>query len=227
MKQYPLPGVDVKTKKDPTESKALERRITEMTSPYLPDLLTALIGQEEKARTFWESLNQSQKRLSNITPAELTFYGLTPSQALRVIAALKLGTVLLSGDDEKVQVHEPRTAAELLLHQLSNLDHEELWVILLDARNKVVHKQQVYVGSLNTAQVRIGEIFKIPVAIKAAAIIIIHNHPSGDTSPSPDDVAITRAIVQAGKLLDVNVLDHIIIAGGRFVSMKERGVGFS
>jgi DNA repair protein RadC len=84
----------------------------------------------------------------------------------------------------------------------------------------------VYRGSLNSSQVRVGELFKTAVRRNCAALIVVHNHPSGGPAPSPDDIAITRAIVQAGKLLDVEVLDHLVIGRGRYVSLKERGLGF-
>lgn len=98
--------------------------------------------------------------------------------------------------------------------------------MLLDVRNRVLDIVEVYHGSLNTSQVRVGELFKAAIRRNAAAIIVVHNHPSGDPTPSPDDIAITRAIVQAGKLLDVDVLDHLVIGGGRYISLKERGIGF-
>ena len=85
---------------------------------------------------------------------------------------------------------------------------------------------EVYKGSVNSSQVRVGEIFKVAVRRNAPSIIVAHNHPSGDPTPSPDDVAVTRALVQAGKLLSVEVLDHLVIGQGRFVSLKERGLGF-
>lgn len=85
---------------------------------------------------------------------------------------------------------------------------------------------EVYKGSVNSSQVRVGEIFKESVRKNASAIVVIHNHPSGDPTPSPDDVAVTRAIVQAGKLLDVEVLDHLVIGQGKWISLKERGLGF-
>jgi DNA repair protein RadC len=85
---------------------------------------------------------------------------------------------------------------------------------------------ELYRGSVSSAQVRVGEVFREAVRKNASALIAIHNHPSGDPTPSPDDVALTRAIVQAGKLLDVDVLDHLVIGQGRWVSLKERGLGF-
>jgi DNA repair protein RadC len=110
---------------------------------------------------------------------------------------------------------------------MSALEQEQLRVILLDTRNRVLGIETVYQGSLNSSQVRVGELFKAAVRRNAAALIVVHNHPSGDPTPSPDDVAITRAIVQAGKLLDVEVLDHLVIGGGRHLSLKERGLGFN
>jgi len=109
---------------------------------------------------------------------------------------------------------------------MSALEQEHLRVLLLDTRNHVLDIVEVYHGSVNTSQIRVGEIFKAAIRRNAAALIVVHNHPSGDPTPSPDDVAVTRAIVQAGKLLDVEVLDHLIIGQGKFVSMKERGLGF-
>ena len=97
---------------------------------------------------------------------------------------------------------------------------------MLNTRNHVQKIESVYRGSLNTSQVRVGEVFKAAIRVNAAAIIVVHNHPSGDPTPSPDDLAITRAIVEAGKLLDVQVLDHLVIGQGRFISLKERGLGF-
>jgi DNA repair protein RadC len=99
-------------------------------------------------------------------------------------------------------------------------------VLLLDVRNRVLDVQTVYRGSTTSAQVRVGELFKAAVRKNATAIIVVHNHPSGDPSPSPEDIALTRAIVQAGNLLDVGVLDHLVIGRGRYVSLKERGLGF-
>ncbi len=90
----------------------------------------------------------------------------------------------------------------------------------------MISTERVYRGSLNQSQVRIAELFKQAIRRAAAAIIVVHNHPSGDPAPSPDDVAITRAILQAGKLLDIDVLDHLVIGQGkgRWVSMKDRGL---
>lgn len=148
--------------------------------------------------------------------------------AVRVRAALELG-LRLAGEmpEERPAIHSPTDAAALVLPEMSALEQEHLRVILLDTRNRLIEIAGVYQGSLNSAQVRIGEIFRPAIRRNAAALIIVHNHPSQDPTPSPDDVAVTRAIVQAGKLLDIHALDHLIVAGGRFISLKERGLGFS
>jgi len=101
-----------------------------------------------------------------------------------------------------------------------------LRVVLLDTRNRVLAVHTVYVGNLNTNVVRVGELFREAIRLNCAALIVVHNHPSGDPTPSPEDVKVTELIVQAGQLLDIEVLDHLIIGQQRYVSLKERGLGF-
>jgi DNA repair protein RadC len=127
---------------------------------------------------------------------------------------------------ERPSINSPADAAELVKPFIGVLDHEELWVIVLDRRNKIMQFVKLYQGSVSASQVRVGEVFRQAIIEQASAIIIAHNHPSGDPTPSPDDVAVTRAIVQAGKLLDIEVLDHIVVSQDRFISLKERGLGF-
>ena len=128
--------------------------------------------------------------------------------------------------DELPKIHSPEDAANLVMHRMSALEQEELHVILLDTRNRVMGVDQVYRGSVNSSQVHVGELFKTAIRRNIPAVIVVHNHPSGDPEPSPDDVAVTRAFVEAGKLLDIKVLDHLVIGNGRFVSLKERRLGF-
>jgi DNA repair protein RadC len=123
------------------------------------------------------------------------------------------------------QIKSPSDAAGLLLIDMSALDHEQMRTVLLDTKNRVQAITTVYVGSLNTSMVRVGELIKDALKWNSAALIVAHNHPSGDPTPSPEDVLINRQIVDAGNLLDV--LDHIIIGHGRFVSMREKGIGFT
>jgi len=154
-------------------------------------------------------------------------HGLGEAKAAQIKAAVELGRRLtLEAPEERPGINSPADAAALVSYEMSALEQEHLRVILLDRRNRVMETVEVYKGSVNSSQVRVGELFKEAVRKNASAIIVIHNHPSGDPTPSPDDVAGTRAIVQAGKLLDVEVLDHLVIGQGRWVSLKERGLGF-
>lgn len=155
-------------------------------------------------------------------------FGIGPAKAAQIKAAIELGRRLpLEAPAERPAIHSPKDAAEMVSYEMSALEQEHLRVFLLNTRNQVMDIVEIYRGSLNSSQVRVGELFKAAVRRSAAAIIVAHNHPSGDPSPSPDDIAVTRAIVQAGKLLDIEVLDHLIIGQGRFVSLKERGLGFA
>jgi DNA repair protein RadC len=154
-------------------------------------------------------------------------HGLGEAKAAQIKAAIELGRRLtLESPEERPSINSPADAAALVMYEMSALEQEHLRVILLDIRNRVLEVADVYRGSVNSSQVRVGEVFKAAVRRNAPALIVVHNHPSGDPTPSPDDVAVTRAIVQAGKLLDVDVLDHLVIGQGRWVSMKERGLGF-
>ncbi len=154
--------------------------------------------------------------------------GIKLAKAAQIKAAIELGRRLVSeSPEERPAVHTPADAADLVQYEMAALDQEELRVILLDTRNRVLHIEAVYRGSVNSSQVRVAEIFKAAIRRNAANLIVVHNHPSGDPTPSPDDVAITRSIQQAGELLDIKLLDHIIIGSGRFISLKERGLGFA
>ena len=138
-----------------------------------------------------------------------------------------LNAELYAHPSERPQISGPSDAAMLLIPFIGNLDHEELWIINVDTRNRVKSLVALYKGSVNSSQVRVGEVFRQAIAENCSAILIAHNHPSGDPTPSPDDAAVTRAIVQAGKLLDIDVLDHIIVCSNRFISLKERSLGFN
>lgn len=139
----------------------------------------------------------------------------------------ELNTQLYRNPTERPAIHSPREVLELIDPFLGCLDHEELWTINLDTRNRVMSLVKLYMGSVNSSQVRISEVFRQSIIENCPAIIVCHNHPSGDTSPSAEDISLTRALVQAGKLLGIDLLDHIVVAYGRFTSLKERNLGFN
>ena len=155
-------------------------------------------------------------------------HGIGEAKAAQIKAAIELGRRLsLESPEERPTINSPADAAALVLYEMSALEQEHLRVILLDTRNRVLDIVEVYKGSVNSSQVHVGEVFKAAIRRNAPALIALHNHPSGDPTPSPDDVAVTRALLQAGRLLSVDLLDHMIIGQGRWVSLKERGLGFT
>ncbi len=154
-------------------------------------------------------------------------HGIGAAKAAQIKAAIELGRRLAAEQpEERRNINSPKDAADLVMYEMSGLEQEHLRVLLLDRRNRILAIEDLYRGSVSSAQVRVGEVFKSAIRKNASAIIVVHNHPSGDPTPSPDDVALTRALVQAGKLLDVDVLDHLVIGSAAFVSLKERGLGF-
>jgi DNA repair protein RadC len=170
----------------------------------------------------------SLHQLARASKAQLMkMRGIGEAQAGRLVAMLELSRRLQAPPAaDQPRVSSPADGANLLMGRMAHLQQEELWVILLDTRNRVLGTPAIYKGSLNTSVVRIGEVFRPAVEAPAAAVIVAHNHPSGDPSPSAEDVNVTRQLVQAGKLLDIELLDHLIIAAQGYTSLKERGLGF-
>lgn len=166
--------------------------------------------------------------LGRASAAELqALPGVGPGRAAQAAAALELGRRLLSEwPAGRWSVRAPRDLGERLSAQMGRLEREELWVVLLNTRNVVLAVQTVYVGNVSTALVRVGELFRDAIRRHAAGLIMVHNHPSGDPTPSPDDLHLTAEAVAAGRLLDVAVLDHLIIGQAAYVSLRDRGVTF-
>jgi DNA repair protein RadC len=197
----------------------------------LRELLAILVGGND-ALTVVDSLLRRANTIGDI--ARLTYAdllaipGISATRAARIKATIELACRLQNTlPQERFQVRSPADVANLLLVEMGMLDHEQLRVVLLDTKNRVQDIVTLYVGSLNTAVIRVGEVFKDALRRNMAAIVIVHNHPSGDPMPSPEDVRVTQKIVQAGDLLNIDVLDHLVIGHGQYVSLKERGLGFS
>lgn len=154
-------------------------------------------------------------------------HGMGRAKAAQLLAAFELGKrLLVASPEERVQITSPADAANLLMPEMGLLEQEHLRTMLLDTKHHVLGSPTVYKGNVNTSVIRVGEVFREAVRQNCAALIVAHNHPSGDPTPSADDVRVTEQIVQAGKLLDIEVLDHLVIGRQRYVSMKERGLGF-
>lgn len=151
--------------------------------------------------------------------------GIGHARAATLKAAAALADRFTTPAESRPVLSTPQEAAAYL-REMWHAETEHLRVVLLDTRNRPLRKVDVYQGSVNASLIRVGEVFREAVRANAASIIVAHNHPSGDPSPSPEDVSVTRAIVDAGRLLDIEVLDHLVLSSGGFVSLKARGLGF-
>jgi DNA repair protein RadC len=154
--------------------------------------------------------------------------GLGKAKTAQLKAALELGRrMLLISPEDRFVVRSPADAAQFLIAEMSHLEQEHFRILYLDTRNRLIGVDTIYVGSLNASYIRVSEVFRDAVKRSCAAVIVAHNHPSGDPTPSPEDVEVTRRLVAAGELLDIEVLDHLVIGRQRFVSLRERGLGFT
>ena len=150
-------------------------------------------------------------------------HGLSETRAALLKAVLELGRRLnRPRTEEAYQITTPADAANLVMLDMAYLNHEELRVIVLNTKNRVVDNVPLYRGTINSSVLRAAEIFRLAVVRNCPAIIICHSHPSGDPTPSPEDEAVTKQLVEAGRVLDVDLLDHLIIGHHKYVSLKER-----
>lgn len=188
-------------------------------------------GSSHNVTRLAEDLVTSFKGLSGLSRSAISdlcqHKGVGPAKAAQIKAALELGRRLLQEQPEEApQVRCPADVANLLQLEMAPLDHEQFRVVLLDTKNRIIQTHKLYDGTVNTSLVRVAEVFREAIRQNSAAIVIVHNHPSGDPTPSQEDIRLTADIVRAGRLLDVDVLDHLVIGRRSFVSLRERRLGF-
>ena len=191
------------------------------------ELLALLLGTGAAARRTARRLVDRFGTLADVMradPVELRVAGLPAATTPRLAAALELGRrVARRPAQGPWLVRTPGDAAEPLVDAMGSLEREELRVLLLDTKNVVVAERSVYRGNLAGSSVRVGEVYRDAIRRCAAAIVVAHNHPSGDPSPSGEDLRITAELAEAGRLLDVELLDHLIIGRGRWTSLRAIG----
>ncbi|MCH7850097.1 MAG: DNA repair protein RadC [Nanoarchaeota archaeon] len=148
--------------------------------------------------------------------------GIGDAKACQIMACFELGKRLSAFKEEiKPQIKSAKDIANIFIPKMNSLEKEHFIGVYLDSRRRIIKQETIFIGSLNESIVHPREIFKIAIEENAAAIIILHNHPSGDSTPSSFDIKITKELIKAGELLGIQILDHIIIGGGKFVSLKE------
>jgi DNA repair protein RadC len=213
----------------PQRERPVSRVIRDAEGCNLVELLAAIVGGAKQIEIA-EALLAQFGDIHGLYRAHATeianVYGVGESTAARIQAALSLGKRTLIPAGTAQTINSPKDAADIVCPMIGHKDQEHMLVVVLNTRNHVLDVVEIYRGSVNSAQVRIAELFRPAFRYNAPAIILAHNHPSNDTSASSDDISVTRAIVEAGKLLDVIVLDHLIVSASSFVSLKTRNLGF-
>ena len=160
-------------------------------------------------------------------PTLAAMHGLGRAKASTIAAAFELGRRLaIEGDGARATVTSPEAIARLLQAEIELLAQEELRLLVLDTKHHLLAAPTLYRGSVNSAPARVAEIYREAVRRNASAIAVAHNHPSGDPTPSRDDVALTAALVETGALMEIELLDHVVFGHGRYVSMREQRLGF-
>jgi DNA repair protein RadC len=199
-----------------------------------PELLSLLWGTGRTGASAFDvaaELLASHGGVAELSRADLNELartrGVGTARAAQLLAAFELGRrSLAAGSQVRWNVRAPRDVADRLMPQMAHLEREELRVLLLNTKNLVLRQATVYQGNVSTALVRVAELFRDAVRCHAAGLILVHNHPSGDPEPSPDDLHLTAETIAAGRLLDIPLLDHVIVAADAYVSLRDRGVAF-
>jgi DNA repair protein RadC len=193
--------------------------------------LLQLITSFEFMETSQELLAQAGNlsKLATMSESEMVeIDNIGPAAAKAIKAAIELGRrAFVESQTATVTVRSPSDVAVIFQGRLQNLEQEHFDVMLLNTRNQVLKTYTLYIGSLNASHIRVAEVFKEAIRENAAAIIVAHNHPSGNPSPSPEDVNVTKQIREAGKMLGIDLMDHLVIGRSNFVSLRDRGLGFN
>jgi DNA repair protein RadC len=150
--------------------------------------------------------------------------GIGKAKAVQVLASVEIGKRLYRKNSlERYTIRSPEDAAAYLMTDMTALNQEHFVVLFLNVKNEVLHKQTIFIGSLNSSIVHPRDIFREAVKRSAASIVVSHNHPSGNPTPSPEDIEVTRRLTEAGSIIGIEVLDHVIIGDHKFISLKEKG----
>lgn len=195
------------------------------------ELIAILLGTGTKHESVLAVANRvllTFEKLHNLkfaTLEEMTeIKGIGEAKAVLLLAAIELGRRLASKEGEqRYTIRSPEDAANFLMQDMTSLQQEHFVVLFLNVKNQILHKKTIFVGSLNASIVHPREIFREAVKRSAASIICAHNHPSGVPTPSPEDIDVTTRLYEAGKIVGVDLLDHVIIGDHQFISMKEKG----
>lgn len=179
------------------------------------DLARKILVQEKNLRGIAGKTAQELMRLKGIGEAK----------AVELLAAFEVGRrVQGMSNDDKIIIHSPEDIARIMIPRLRDRKNESFWVMLLDAKNGLMHEEELTTGTLTASLVHPREVYKLAIDRVAASVIVVHNHPSGNREPSSEDVNVTRQLVEAGRIIGIPLHDHVIVAGDGYTSFAERGL---
>lgn len=216
----------------PKEDRPRERML-KIGSTHLSnqELLAILLGSGTKASSVMDLSNrvlmhfEGIKLLSDATIEELTaIRGIGPAKGVVILAAIEIGKRMNQyKPNDRYIIRSPEDGADYVMEEMRSLAQEHFVVLFLNTKNQIIHRQTIFIGSLNASIVHPREIYREAVKRSAASIICAHNHPSGDPTPSQEDIHVTRRLVESGKMIGIELLDHLIIGDRKFISLKEKG----
>ncbi len=209
--------------------KLLQRGAHTLTDAELLALLIRVGTGKSTALDLARTILVQERNLLGIagkTPQELMrLKGIGEAKAVELLAAFEIGRrVQGMNAGGRTLVASPDDVARVMMPRLRDKRNESFWVLLLDSKNSLIHEEELTVGTLNASLVHPREVFKVAIDRTAAAVIVVHNHPSGNNEPSSEDMAITRQLVEAGRIIGIPIHDHIIVAGDSYTSFAERGL---
>jgi len=220
--------------KDIPEDERPREKMLKQGSEYLSnaELLAILLRtgtQKQSAFTLAQKIIKEIKSLSNLHQMEIEqlmqIKGIGLAKAVQIKAALELGKrVAQASGDDKYTIKSPQDAANYMMEEMRYLAQEHFYALLLNVKNQVLSKELISVGSINSSIVHPREVFKQAIIKNASSLIVLHNHPSGDPTPSREDLEVTKRLSETGKIIGIEILDHIVIGNLRFVSLKEKGL---
>lgn len=195
------------------------------------ELLAILLGSGTKDRNVLELANDilrengglaGLRRISKEKLSEIN--GIGPAKSAAVLGTIELGrrfSKAIRDNNGRPRLNCAEDVYEYIHYQMEHLDHEELYILSLDTRHYVIGEEMLYRGTINTSNIRIAEIFKKPMLLNAASFVLVHNHPSGDCTPSAADIITTRHLIEVGNKLELPLMDHLIIGAGTYTSIKK------
>ena len=191
----------------------------------LQDILAVLIGPSSTPEFTGRLAGRGLRTLVEMTVSELEEEGMTHNEALKVHSGMLLAKKVrnVGKNESRYTIRSPEDAASYMMAEMTSLTQEHFVVLYLNVKNEVLHKKTIFIGSLNSSIVHPREVYKEAVKHSAASIICLHNHPSGTVTPSPEDIDVTKRLAEAGSVMGVELLDHLIIGDHKFLSLKEKG----